>query len=724
LPSGSWLASRAQLADFQGRYLLSSQECKGLVEQLEKALETADSLNAINLLYAGLMLDDPRFLARLQKKGLLRMSRYCYREAPLVPVVTALCNPALGLPRATADYLTSVSNLYKVSRSIRNEYGQLTQWLAEEREAGIKAVLAIVDLFFLKQAIGFHETSTKLVPSRHPFFFSVEQLAEGLSSLLALYGAEFGPLRHNVSIPEGVLETEQYLRFLISACHLPVYREWEFEIDRLCFRLTESDDTDTFALEPPTPEFGRALEMGFIHTDQQRALRTFDWFDKDAHSLHDFAPRTAQLMEEAGLIQLLEEPTARYTFGFPDKVLTSLAQVGELFQEEQVALRGASRDLLTPVDDLLEFDLNNGVTLWDLFQVSRLMQFIRSIMAAKLVPELESHPNRVLQSLIPVFSRPYLIGFVGTIIGVEKAESAINMLCLDITGHVDLQYQPLLPAGEQIMLPANVFANSHVFRNSLVVIGRRLYEDGRVDPLGDLIAGVFKEKNLPTLTRFTYTWNGERGEADVLVLIENILFVLECKNSLVPTGPHELRTSLDYVEEAAKQLSRWQKYFGDPDFREWIAKKCQLPVDIKTKLVTGIIMSNRMFMGYRIDGHPVRGAYELESFVREGKISMGDEVFAFWKENECSAEDLRRYFEEDITYVAQWNCMKPFVETYLFDGCTVLVRRQYKDLLELADQYGFVRAREEILKQQERYEKAVTEFSLFKVYKGRKQTGA
>lgn len=723
LPNGSWLAAPAQLLGFQGRYSLSNQESKGLVEEVEKALEAGDVSSATNLLYAGLVLDGPRVLARIQKKGLLRMSRYSYHDTPLVPVVTALCNPTLSLSAAVRAYLTSVSNLYKVGRAIHKEYEQLTQWLAEEREAGIKATLAIVDFLFLKQAVGIHETSTKELPSRHPYFFSVEKLAEGLSSLLALYGTEFGRLQNNPSIPEGAIDAEHYIRFLISACHLQVYREWEFQVDRLSYRLTESGTANTFTMEPPTPEFGRAVELGFIHTNQQRAIKTGDWFDKDAHSFHDFAPQTVQKMEEAGLIRLLKEPTERYRFEFPAEVLTSLAQVGELFQEEQIALKGACRDLLTPVDQLLDFDLNNGVTLWDLFQVSRLMQFVRSITAAKLVPELETNPNHVLQSLIPVFQKPILISLVGTVIGGDKAERAIDMMCLDITEHVDLQYQPLVPVGEQIMLPANVFANSHVFRNSLVVIGRRLYEDGKIDPLGDLIAKVFQDKGLLPQTKVTYLWNGEQGEADVLVLIDNILFVLECKNSLVPTGPHELRTSLDYIEEAARQLSRWQKHFHDPKFRAYLVTKTGLAIHDKTQLVTGIIMSNRMFMGYRIDGHPVRGAYELEHFIREGNISMGDEVFSFWNGSVLSAEDLRRYFEEDLTYVAQWKCMRPFVETYQFDGCTVLVQRLYKDLLELAGEYGFTKTKERILERQAEYEKTVTGFSMLKVYKEHRGTG-
>src|SRR4051794_24425083 len=122
MPNGSWLAGTAQLLGWQGRYSLSNQERKGLIEEVEKALETANASAATNLLYAGLTLDEALFLAKIQKKGLLRMSRYSYRDTTLVPVITALCDPTIGLSNATVAYFISLFNLYKIGRALRKEY--------------------------------------------------------------------------------------------------------------------------------------------------------------------------------------------------------------------------------------------------------------------------------------------------------------------------------------------------------------------------------------------------------------------------------------------------------------------------------------------------------------------------------------------------------------------------------------------------------------------------
>jgi hypothetical protein len=126
-------------------------------------------------------------------------------------------------------------------------------------------------------------------------------------------------------------------------------------------------------------------------------------------------------------------------------------------------------------------------------------------------------------------------------------------------------------------------------------------------------------------------------------------------------------------------------------------------------------------MGLRVNGHPVRGAYELEHFVDEGTISMGEESHRYWIGDAFTGKDFRRYLEEDITYHPQWSCLRSYDAKYEFNGCTVLVDRLYLDALALVEHFGFQKAKQELLEQQAAFEKAVKEFSLVKHYKTRFQ---
>lgn len=715
LTNPSWLLIPHELIALRGNVVLSKKESKSLLLEASDAIDNGRLQDAQNALYAGLLLDEQQFLQAVQKLGLLRISRLSYVAEPLTSLVSSLLSSNLGLSEATVSYLQSVCNLYAVAIPVREEYLQLANWLIEEKETGIKSALALLDVTFLKLSVGIHETSKVRISSRHPFFFSVEEMAEGFSSLLSLYGNEIGYLTHNPSINEKALLDGAYLAILNTAAHIAAFREWEFKIDRIGYCLLSTGKDGEYRLEHPSQEFHRALEMGFIQVAQQRAIKTLEWLGVGGKSFHDFAPKLMASMEEAGLIQLIEQPTARFRFNFPEEVLKLTAQVGELFLEEKLALLQASRDLLTPPQQILDFEIQNGLTFQDLFQVNRMIHFIRSIAAAKLVPEMEARPGLVFQSIVPAFERDQLIELLSRCISKEKAEKAVAMWTTDIKDHVDIQYRPLLPAGSAVLLPANVFAGANVYRNPLQVLRRRMYEDGQNDPLSLLLLNKFKEKSYDALSGFNY----DLGEIDVLVMIDGILFAFECKNSLVPTGAHELMTSLDYVRTASDQLQRFTQRFADSQFKAWLRNETGWPIDNATHLSTGIILSNRMFMGLRENGHPVRGAYELEHFVDDGTTAMGDEFYRFWQGANFTGEDLRQFLEEDITYHPQWKCLVSHDAKYEFDGCTVLVGHIHINLPCLAEHFGFEKAKQGLTEQHAAFETFAEEFSLIKHYKER-----
>lgn len=717
LTQDNWLEVPNEVNVARGKISLTKQERRSLLENIEVAIANGLQQDATNNLYVGLVIDESPFLFELQKKGLLRISRHSYKPEPLNSIVTALLTPSLGLSNEVVDYLTSVSNLYQVARQIRREHCNLETWLGQEREIGIKSALAFLDFLFLKAMVGLHLTSMRHVASRHPFFFSVEDLAAGFSSLLALYGYTFGSLNDNPAVNEEGLLNGVYHHVLISGAHLSAYRDWEFQIDRQGYRLLATNLANEFRLEHPSHDFHQAIEFGYIQSSQQRALKTFEVIGIGGKSFHDYAPKFAAQLEEAGLIRFLEQPSPRIRFDFPADILTLTSSVHEHFLEEQVVLALASRDLLTPPKQLLVFEIDDGVTLRDLLSVFRIFSFIQSIAAATLIPKLTESPGLVFRSLIPCFDRSRLVEILKTAVSEAAAEKIIDLWTTDIQGHVDLQYRSLIPVGAELLLPVNVFTASNVFRNPLHVLRTRLYEDGRLDPLSILLDDKLRAKGHTPSKGFHY----EHGEVDLLLMIDGILFAFECKNSLVPTGPHELMTTLDYVNAAKDQLDRFRTCFKDNQFKQWLKGQTGWPVTEATPLSTGIILSNRMFMGLRVNGHPVRGAYELEHFIDEGAAQMGEEVHKFWLGDSFTGEDLRRFLDDDITYLPQWKCLRSYDARFEFGACNVIVRHLYLDLVQLADEFGFTNAKQGLLDQQAALERATESYNMVDYYLKRRQ---
>jgi len=684
------------LLKYQDKTILTDKETKFLIKNLQKSLDTRSSLKAANYLYAGLILDESHFLPILQEKGLLRLSRYSYAENTLKNTIATLIKPGIGLSANVSEYLQSLSHLYYIATSIRKEYDSIKSWLSLEREVGIKSALASLDFLFLRHMAGFR-IGDKNETSRDPLFFIVEELAEGFSSILALYGNEFGQIRGNREINPDRTSNGFYYEMLVSGAHLAAFREWEFQVDRMGYRFSRKEGTKEFVLSPPSTEFLRAVDLGYIRSFSHHVIEPMEWDDERDHSIVELVRKTALMLKEKGYIVLEEKPFERYLFRFPEPILKALLGYNGLFREERVLCLLTCQDLLTPFEQLMDFNIGNGLTFRDVFFLSRMMRFLCLIFSEILSPEADTRPELVFQSIIPVFQRDQLIELISLAVGKEKAEVAIDLLMADIKGHIDIQYKPLLPAGKTILFPTSIFASSNIYRNLLKVSGMRLYSDGTDDPLEKSLFKVFEASGAFPKTRVSYTWNNEEGEVDVLVLMDNLLFVFECKNSLLPTGPHELMTSLNYLYKAADQLDLFKRNFSDAAFREWLEKDKGLLIDSETHLVTGIIISNRMLLGFRVNGHPVRGNYELEHFVKEGTIRMANEERCFWLGQSFTGQDLRRFLEEDITYQHAWSAMKSVVFRYLLDGCTIDVERMTLDMIAAADNLGFKQTKEILL---------------------------
>ena len=101
-------------------------------------------------------------------------------------------------------------------------------------------------------------------------------------------------------------------------------------------------------------------------------------------------------------------------------------------------------------------------------------------------------------------------------------------------------------------------------------------------------------------------------------------------------------------------------------------------------------MANRMFMGYRINNHPIRGLYELVNYVENGTVRIGEEKHCFWEGGIFCASEMKRYLAQDATYTDRWDNMLPFDETYCINEHTVYVERLCLDLKKHAESLGRV----------------------------------
>lgn len=162
-------------------------------------------------------------------------------------------------------------------------------------------------------------------------------------------------------------------------------------------------------------------------------------------------------------------------------------------------------------------------------------------------------------------------------------------------------------------------------------------------------------------------------DTDVIVLDRNSLFLFECKHSLPPSGPHELRDIWEEIEHGVRQLEIATTILGDPVRRQsylagWFpGLKAQETEDLK--IVACVLCSHRIFSGLQYGGYPIRDFSSLAKLCDDGVVGMGggfekNEVvlrrYRVIRGDALSELDLTDYCSPDPIY---FKMFKPFMQS-------------------------------------------------------------
>jgi hypothetical protein len=220
-------------------------------------------------------------------------------------------------------------------------------------------------------------------------------------------------------------------------------------------------------------------------------------------------------------------------------------------------------------------------------------------------------------------------------------------------------------------------------RNVLQSTRYRFDSETSDDPIGKILEDALKPISSFVQRNFSYSFNGRKSEIDVIAVIDNHLFVFECKNSLHPTSPFELRTSYDYIKKGSNQLSYFSAFWEEETFMDYIATKTR--TQSLTTLHTCIVTGNRMFSGWKEQGHSIRTIYELQNFINSGKISaklldldvktLDTQAISLWKGTVFSADDLVDYIDNDSLHTLYFDSMIKTEAETSFDNINIV---QYK----------------------------------------------
>jgi len=628
----------------QSHALLTPSEVVKITREIKVALDRSQHSRALKWISLGLYLDQQSILKDSRRRGLFRASKYGYRSSNLAKLIREVIRNK-GLLHLTDDstqYFEDVATLLLVCPSLLRAHGKIVDVLRRKQKTVLKTVIALVDILFMQP-----HRADRTASADKAEFYSREDYAEALSFLIFTFNRLIGISdRHLNWIDWDGVSKGIYDGLLIAACKIRAFHEAEVLLDVFSYRATKTGPNSVVVWGDPSLE--KAIRLGYIQTDLQQtaaAWRNFDPGGDQAASFHDL---TTGVYEKFGtqLVRRVEEPLPRYIMVLPGAPeFFSLFRGEGLFREEVVYLRDVSKSQYSTLEQLLTFKVKGPLTLFDIVRVQRLVAFTSGIVGRYFEPLLDVQGELVLTSILPVCKKEQLHDVLSHLVDKTCIESLEEMVVYqgDEEGMFDIQYRPIIATEHYYMIPTNIFAMSNLVRSALYSQGKKVQTSLGDDPVQAILAKALRHRSENVAQGVKRKFAQGEVEVDVLAKLDDVLLVIECKNSFHPCGIHELRTSYDHLARAAEQLARSKAYFQDIDRQTNVFRELHWDDNPAKEVITCIVTGNRMFNGYTISGHPVRQVYELVNLILDGHIIVADEDFKLWKGDTFATQDLLDY---------------------------------------------------------------------------------
>ena len=685
--SANWTTEFAYKLSADAPSQLLHSDCDFLARKAANELSKGRIGRARNWLALGLYLDSTNVLAHFKRVGFFRASKSGFHGKPLVRLVKSIlrANSEIRLDPEAIRYFESVLSLLTLAVGALRTYHFVVKQLRKRKKDALKSLVATVDRMFLEP-----RPANLTVDCNDPRHYTIEDHADALSFLV-----------HTLA-PDGVTDDRQfdyidehgiqdglYERLLVAACKLRVYQEAEILVD--VFSYTVSHQKDVVCLRPDDPLLEQSIRLGYIHTEFQKNLSLLMHLEENDESVLSLQDFSKQVYETFGrnLIRRRDQPFPRYALFLPVELEELIAPFRQdaLAKEDLNYLAAVAREQYARPETLLGFQLANHLTMFDVVKIRRFLNFLRDLMAQKLVPLMETDYLIAIRSLLPVFRKDKLLYLLSLCVSKQAAEAFLRIASYQTSSTpriFDVLYQPLIPGRDHYLVPMNVLCSSDLLRNMLYTQRKNIHHDNLGSPIQHMVARALRKRFTKVAEGTRLQVDGRSLEIDILAVVEQKLLLIECKSAFHPCGVHELRTSYEHILTARKQLDRLREALERDDIRTQLRGRLQWNLDAVDGILTCVVTANRLFNGYIIGDHPIRPAHEMINLIRKGAVRIDDEYFCVWRNPNFEAQDLFDYLAGTTIHADMFGAFEDTARSYVLGDVTLNLRTYVLDADKLS----------------------------------------
>jgi hypothetical protein len=555
------------------------------ISDLKQAIQKKDLNRASSIFSNKLSKDSLKLEIELRKKGVLRCSSYQF-DFKVIEALVKIGLKEKSLSHATRKYFESVESLAYIARDIRRIHNEL---IKEISQGSFKSYLVSVDSLFWQMDESFLSFGSTL--NR----FNKEQIAMAFSSyFFHLCTQQNNDIQFNSIVDTKAIQDKFFLDNLAGFYKIYQFKEWEILVDRFEYTLTrKSDRKSKMILQSPNIQVEKSICLGYINYQNHEISGSMDsllaYEKAGVASLIKLA--TDLSIEHKDKIFAIETyPAKRIVMRMPRiQKLIDLIKNDKIFLEELLTIEFLEKIFLINLQQVKNTEIYSGLSVFDTIKFQRIFLFLFFCFREYIESQKLWKSKLFWRSILPVFTKDELNDFLCIFFDANKSTKIIELLSWNSKSNqiFDVQTFPLINNGTSFILPLGILSKSNLSRNILQSIGYRFDSESSIDPIGKILEDAFASVSQSFKRNVNYSFKGKQGEIDAIVTIDDYTFIFECKNSLHPSNPFEMRTSYDYIEKAASQLDIITNLWQDKQFVVELSKK--VGYNLPNKLCTALL---------------------------------------------------------------------------------------------------------------------------------------
>ena len=599
---------------------------------------------------------DPRCASRAEREILVPYDLRLGNVGTKGLLLALLADPALleaCSPGAT-DRLRSYQHLLRIEKRLHREFYRHLHALEHRPPALVRALLTLAEVVAFWTV---DECLAELLPPGiRADLADTPAAGEMYLEIFSAMLAELNQLRpisaEELSQPAApYMFTAEFAALVATGTRRHIVRRIRDAISLSNHRLDRVDQgrRELYVLRPLDPALARALWSGSHTRDVEQLLRVGDMRRSPDNSL--FAAIRQRPLEPAETECILV-PYPRHRFTLPRFGDQWSSFDDAEFIEDHRERRHQEELVLT--DLLMDHTVIGELSLRRALVFYRRMTFFGLMHCGKIA---RLAPNAARDALANSLVRTLAVNELAELLAVDVPDALSIWTWRGSPGRFDLQYTPLVRAGDDVAFAPALACISTGLRNTLI------HRQARPLAAGAVFVTLLRDL---LLTRFQHVASERRvedGDADLAVLDGTTLWIFECKFNVYPTGPFEQRGVVADLEEGVVQLRRITASLErDPHLlarmRSWFpaAPRAECVV---TTIRRGIISSVRDAGGAMIQGVPVRDFFSLRSLLNHGYFEAYGQTAAgqpdnrripVWRGPEFTSGDLHDFWSASSIY--------------------------------------------------------------------------